>query len=76
VKFRDDFKGDYSLTCDMRAVRHGCTRCHNFKEGKKNQNQNQIDNVCVKDLLHKNVWLQFIGQGKGRKCISNGLEPW
>jgi hypothetical protein len=30
---------------------------HNFKERKKIFNQNQIDNECVEDLLHRDAWL-------------------
>jgi hypothetical protein len=29
----------------------------NSREGKKNLNQNQLDDECVEDLVHQNVWL-------------------
>jgi hypothetical protein len=32
-------------------------------------NQNQLGDECVEDLVHWNAWLQFIGQGKGRKDL-------
>jgi hypothetical protein len=32
-------------------------RRHEFKEGKKIFNQNQINNECVEDLLYRDAWL-------------------
>jgi hypothetical protein len=31
--------------------------------------QNQLGDECVENLEHRDVWLQFIGQGKGRKDV-------
>jgi hypothetical protein len=45
------------------------------RKGTKTFNQNQINNEGVEDLLHQNAVLSFIDQRKGRKCVSNGLEP-
>jgi hypothetical protein len=40
----------------------------NSRKGKKNRS-NQLGDECVEDLVHRDAWLQFIGQGKGKKHV-------
>ncbi len=41
----------------------------NLRKGKKIFNQNQLGNECVEDFVHQDAWVQFIGQGKGKKYM-------
>jgi hypothetical protein len=38
--------------------------------------QNQLGDGCVENLVHQDAWMQFIGQGKGKKRHSNSLKSW
>jgi hypothetical protein len=42
----------------------------NSKKGKKESSiKNQLDDECVKDLVHQDAWLQITGQGKRKKIV-------
>jgi hypothetical protein len=71
----------WNLQMTPRVVLHSLVRLKAYKtwscatpwiQGKeKICDQDQLNNECVEDLVHRDAWLQFISQGKGWKGIKS-----